>query len=144
MTGTSQPIKLNVEANNKDLFFIDATNMLQAGTKVAKGEGIGLVVNIGTNVVLNYILTENDKIEKEYKKEITEVEYEKQWTTLIISIISVFLAVTVAIFAFVMKKEWTAILEYMVAVILSFMPEGLLMGVSINLVLGGRNSFKNK
>jgi len=44
---------------------------------VVKGEGIGLVVNIGTNVVLNYILTENDKLEKEYNNDVSEVEYEK-------------------------------------------------------------------
>jgi len=43
-----------------------------------------------------------------------------------------------------MKKEWTEVIEYTVMVILSFMPEGLLVLVSGNLVLSGRNAYKNK
>lgn len=144
MTGNSQSVKLHIDACNKDLFFVDANNMLYAGTKVVKGEGIGLVVNIGTNVVLNYILNENDKQSKEYNTDISEVEYEKWWTTLIISIFALSMALIVMICTLVMKKEWTLVLEYMVMIIISFMPEGLLVLVSLNLVLSGRNAYKNK
>lgn len=85
--------------------------MLYAGTKVVKGEGVGLVVNIGTNVVINYILNENDKQAKEYNTDISEVEYEKWWTTLVIGIFALSMALVVMTTCLLLKKEWTVVLE---------------------------------
>jgi len=132
LTGESQPVSKHIETiSDASLQISDQKNMVFKGTFVVAGSATAVVTSTGVNTVMGQISQQILEID-------TEIPLQKQIAHLSHIIIYIVLAISVFIFVlgWLTGKELEAMFTLAVAVIVSAVPEGLPIVLTLLLASG--------
>ena len=127
LTGESEPRSRGVQCTS--LNPIETGNLGFFSTNVVAGSGIGVVVNIGSNTVMGRIA--NLAAGLELGK--TPITIEIEHFIYIITFVAVFFGAVFLIISLGMGFNWLQSITYLIAIIVSNVPEGLLATVTVSI-----------
>lgn len=141
LTGESEPIAKNTDKINEDTVVADQKNMVWRGTHVVKGSGKAVVVKVGEETQIGDIaetLSEMEKVGSNFKRKINRLA--KFMAAFAISAAMVVFLVSY----FYRGFEFEETLLITIAVLVSSIPEGLPVVVSLVLAIGANRMAKQK
>lgn len=139
LTGESWPQDKKVDILDKGTVLAERTNLVLMGTLAVEGRASGVVVGIGSETAIGQIAS----LLAETKEERTPLQknldkFAKNITKLILV-----LALFVFIFGLIQGQNWFTIFSIAVALVVSAIPEGLVIGVTVILTLGMQRILKH-
>lgn len=140
LTGESLPSKKGSSLLDVNTPISDITNMLWAGTVVSDGMAEGIVVSIGKNTQIGNIAS---LVSKQSNNK-TPLEKSIAKFTKIISILLVFVGITIGVIGLYSGYELVDVLILSIAIIVSAVPESLPIALSVVLAIGAESLAKNK
>ncbi|NGX31772.1 MAG: Calcium-transporting ATPase 1 [Chlamydiae bacterium] len=130
VTGESYPVDKNIEQVSEDVKIFDQKCLLFATTFVVKGSGIAVVVKTAEETFVGKTQT--------LKIELKKTPLNRALFSLAkrFSLILLFLLIVIGVVAFLQQRELMHVLYILVAELVSFIPEGLPIVVTLVLVTG--------
>lgn len=140
LTGESLPVSKTNEMLPENTTLAEQTNMLFGGTVITNGTATGVVVQTGNNTEIGAIaaLVGKQKTGK------TPLEQSVSQFTKIISIALVLVGIIIAVIGIQTGYETNEVLLLSIAVIVSAVPESLLIALSVVLAMGAEVLAKKK
>ncbi|XP_065649800.1 sodium/potassium-transporting ATPase subunit alpha-like isoform X2 [Hydra vulgaris] len=136
LTGESEPQSRNIECTSDNP--IETKNLGFFSTNVLEGDGIGIVVKIGNKTVMGRIANLASGLESGKTPIAIEIEHFIH----IITGVAVFFGVLFFIISMSMGYNWLQSFIYLVGIIVSNVPEGLLATVTVCLTLTAKKMAK--
>lgn len=140
LTGESEPVGKETESLDEDTELGDRKNMVWKGTSVVKGTGKAVVVAIGKDTEIGKIATSLQEMEK------TESNFKKKTGTLAKKMAGIAIVTSAVVFVigyFYRDFEFQEIMLVTIATMVSAIPEGLPVVISIVLAIGANRMAKN-
>ena len=141
LTGESNPVNKQSGKVKKDTELANRSNMVWRGTHVVKGSGTGVVIATGSETELGKIAESLGKMEKK------ESNFRKKTRRLAKKMAGIAIATSLIVFLlgyFYRSFEFNEILLVTIATLVSSIPEGLPVVISIVLAIGaGRMAKRN-
>lgn len=140
LTGESVPVFKTTEVLNDQVVLAERKNCLYQGTLVIKGLAKGVVVATG-------LFTELGKIAaslKNIKERLTPLQKRIKQLSVNLSLIILLLGVVIFSVGLINGQPWLLMMNTAVAVAISAIPEGLLIGVTMILTIGMRRLLKER
>ncbi len=132
LTGESVPVSKNTAALPADTLLADRRNMLYSGTIITRGHGHALVVATGRESQLGQI----GKMVQEARKDITPLEKKLNRLTQKLIILTLILAVIIALIGIWRDGNILLVIETAIALAVAAIPEGLPIVATIALARG--------
>ncbi|MCB1078576.1 MAG: HAD-IC family P-type ATPase, partial [Verrucomicrobiae bacterium] len=132
LTGESLPVRKSLDVLPAATGLADRTNLLYRGSRVTKGNGVGIVVATGVASELGRIsklVAEADRETTPLEKRLQQLGGRLVWLTLAIAAITVIAGILVG-------KEATVMLKTAIALAVAAIPEGLPVVATIALARG--------
>jgi len=140
LTGESWPVKKENKILKKGVVLAERNNMTFMGTLVVEGIGQGIVVNTGLETEIGHITS----LLKETKEEKTPLQEKLDKFAQNITKIVVFAALLIFILGIIQNHPWDHMFTLAIAVAVSAIPEGLLIGMTMILTVGMQRILKSK
>jgi len=134
LTGESLPVKKNVQAINEEAILAERSNILYKGTTVTRGSGKGVIITTGLETELGQI----SSLVEEAKEEQTPLEVRLNKLGYRLIVITLVIALFVAISGIFAGKEIYLMIETGIALAVAAIPEGLPIVATIALAKGLR------
>ena len=138
LTGESVAINKVVGDLKGSVPLSQQTNMIFAGTNITNGDGLAIVVKTGENTEIGKI----SGMIKGIKEEITPLQKRLDKLTKQISVGAIILATIVFFIGLLRGTEWSVMLVFSMAVIVSGIPESLPTVVAVTLATGVKKMAK--
>ena len=139
LTGEPEPVNKQTGRVKKDAELANRTNMVWKGTHVVKGSGKGVVVSTGKETELGKIASSLREMEK------TESNFRKKTGRLAKKMAAIAVSTSTIVFSlgyFYRSFEFNEILLVTIATMVSSIPEGLPVVISIVLAIGANRMAK--
>ncbi|XP_065649793.1 sodium/potassium-transporting ATPase subunit alpha-like isoform X5 [Hydra vulgaris] len=136
LTGESEPQSRNTECTSDNP--IETKNLGFFSTNVVEGEGVGIVVKTGNRTVMGRIANLASGLESGKTPIAIEIEHFIK----IITFVAVFFGVLFFIISMAMGCNWLLSIIYLIGIIVSNVPEGLLCTVTVCLTLTAKKMAK--
>lgn len=139
LTGEPGPVSKQTEAVKKDTELANRKNMAWKGTHVVKGSGLAVVITTGKETELGRIAVSLEEMEK------TESNFRKKTKRLAKIMASIAMITSIIVFClgyFYRDFEFNTILLVTIATLVSSIPEGLPVVISIVLAIGANRMAK--
>lgn len=140
LTGESVPVFKGVEVVDDQAGLADRKNILYQGTLVVKGLANGVVVATGSFTELGKIAVSLRNI----KERLTPLQKRIKQLSINISLIILLLGIVIFLVGLIHGQPWLLMMNTAVAVAISAIPEGLLIGVTMILAIGMRRLLKER
>lgn len=138
LTGESQQVNKRAEIISENTNLAQRTNMVYAGTQVTNGSAKGIVVEIGQNTEFGKI----SMLIKSIETQTTPLQKRLDKLTTQVALFGTVLAIITFIIGLLYGKEWSTMLIFSLAIIVSGIPESLPTVVAIVLTLGVKRMAK--
>ncbi|XP_065649784.1 sodium/potassium-transporting ATPase subunit alpha-like isoform X2 [Hydra vulgaris] len=136
LTGESEPQSRSILCTSVNP--IETKNLGFFPTNVVEGSGIGIVVKVGKNTVMGHIVDLASRLHHGKTPLAIEIEHFIK----IITVVAVFFGVLFFILYMSMGYNWVQSIVYLIAIIVSNVPEGLLCTVTVCLSLTAKKMAK--
>ncbi|MBU1203017.1 HAD-IC family P-type ATPase [Patescibacteria group bacterium] len=139
LTGESWPVKKKLNSIDIGTVLAERTNMVFMGTLVVEGRAKAVVVNTGFTTEMGKITV----LLKETEDEKTPLQERLDNFARSITKIIVVIAIFLFIFGILKGQEWSHMFTLAVAVAVSAIPEGLIIGMTMILTVGMQRILKH-
>ncbi len=139
LTGESWPVKKQTEVLKKGVVLAERNNLLFMSTLIVEGRGEGLVVNIGLKTEIGKITS----LLKEIKDDKTPLQIKLDKFAAMITKIVILASLLIFILGIIQNNPWEHMFTLAIAVAVSAIPEGLLIGMTMILTVGMQRILKS-
>ncbi len=139
LTGESWPVKKNLEVLKKGTVLAERSNMIFMGTLIVEGIGKGIVINTGLNTEIGHITS----LLKEIKDDKTPLQKKLDNFAKNITKIIVLVSFLIFILGIIKNHPWEHMFTLSIAIAVSAIPEGLLIGMTMILTVGMQRILKS-
>ncbi len=140
LTGESWPVKKKVEVLKKGVILAERNNLLFMSTLIVEGRGEGVVVETGLKTEIGKITT----LLKEIRDEKTPLQKKLDKFAQNITKIVIFASSLIFVLGLIQNHPWEHMFTLSIAVAVSAIPEGLLIGMTMILTVGMQRILKSK
>ena len=140
LTGESWPVKKKVEVLKKGVVLAERNNLLFMSTLIVEGRGEGVVVETGLKTEIGKITT----LLKETRDEKTPLQKKLDKFAQNITKLVIFASGLIFVLGIIRNNPWEHMFTLSIAVAVSAIPEGLLIGMTMILTVGMQRILKSK
>ncbi len=139
LTGESWPVKKKIELLKKGVVLAERNNMVFMGTLIVEGRGAGVVVETGLGTEIGHITS----LLKETEDEKTPLQKKLDKFAKNITKVIMLFAILIFILGIINNNPWDHMFTLAIAVAVSAIPEGLLIGMTMILTVGMQRILKS-